>query len=200
MVWALFGSLWGHYSLQTASKVKSDLRFEISDPNYLLIHVHIVYMVWTLLAASEATTASKQPRRSKLSLQMKLGAPIYYMTKFQGIFIIQKSLMSGGGEDDKHDPLTRSAIAARNKDLKICLQVLWFCPMTSQRMIWPAYYQQMGPFKTEWSILIKENSGPRTQNLFTGIGLRSGPIIVDWPHKCMSIAFVKSCVVTLQYY
>ena len=53
-----FGSLRGHHSLQTASEVKSDLRFEISDPNYLLIHVHIAYMVWALLVASEATTAS----------------------------------------------------------------------------------------------------------------------------------------------
>ena len=54
-----FGSLQGHYSLKTASEVKSDLRFEISDPNYLLIHVHIAYMVWAILAASEATTASE---------------------------------------------------------------------------------------------------------------------------------------------
>ena len=58
-----FGSLRGHYSLQTASEVNSDLRFQISDPNYLLIHVHIAYMVWTLLAASKVTTASKQPQR-----------------------------------------------------------------------------------------------------------------------------------------
>ena len=47
----------------TASKqpreVKSDLKFEISDPNYLLIHMHIVYMVWALLVASKATAASK---------------------------------------------------------------------------------------------------------------------------------------------
>ena len=54
-----FGSLRGHHSLQTALEVKSDLRFEISDPNYLLIHVHIAYMVWALLAASKATTSSK---------------------------------------------------------------------------------------------------------------------------------------------
>ena len=33
-----FGSLRGHHNLQKASKVKSDLRFEISDPNYILIH------------------------------------------------------------------------------------------------------------------------------------------------------------------
>ena len=64
-----------------ASDVKSDLRFEISDPNYLLIHVHIVYIVWILFAASEATTASIQPWRSKLSLQVKLVTPIYNMTK-----------------------------------------------------------------------------------------------------------------------
>ena len=70
--------------------------------------MHIVYMVWALLAASEATTASKQPRRSKQSLQVKLVTPIYYMTKFQGSFISQNmSLLT----DYKHDPLTRSAIA-----------------------------------------------------------------------------------------
>ena len=80
---------WGHYSNQTALEVNYNLRFEISDPNYLLIHVHLAYMAWSLLAASEATTASKQPRRSKLSLQVKLVTPIYYMTKFQGIFISQ---------------------------------------------------------------------------------------------------------------
>ena len=40
-----FGSLRGHHSLKTASGVKSDLSFEISDPNYLLIHVHIADMV-----------------------------------------------------------------------------------------------------------------------------------------------------------
>ena len=52
-----FGSLWGHYSLRTASYIKFNLIFEISDPNYLLIHMHIVFIVWVLLAASEATTA-----------------------------------------------------------------------------------------------------------------------------------------------
>ena len=66
-------------------------------------------MVWALLAASEATTASKQPQRSKLSLQVKLVTPIYYMTKFQGIFVSQKMTLQEG--DDKHGPLTRSAIA-----------------------------------------------------------------------------------------
>ena len=40
-----FDSLQGHYSLQTALEVKSDLRFEISDLNYLLAHMHIAYKV-----------------------------------------------------------------------------------------------------------------------------------------------------------
>ena len=66
-----FGSLWGHHSLQTALEVKSDLRFQISDPKYLLIHMHIAYMVWALLAASEATTASQQPWGSNLTSDSK---------------------------------------------------------------------------------------------------------------------------------
>ena len=75
-----FGSLQGHYNLQTASKVKSDLIFKISGPNYLLNHVHIVYMVLALLAASEATTASKQPRRSNLTSDLKSVTPITYLS------------------------------------------------------------------------------------------------------------------------
>ena len=110
-----FGSLWGHYSLQTASEVKLDHRFEISDPNYLLIHVHIVYMVLALLAASEATTASKQPQRSEQSLQVKLVTPIYYNTTFQGTFISQKmTWFPGGGEwwsiDLRASPQVKSII------------------------------------------------------------------------------------------
>ena len=75
-----FGSLRGHHNLQTASEVKSDLRFEISDPNYLHIHVHIAYMVLSPLAASEATTASKQPRRSNLTSDLKSVTPITYLS------------------------------------------------------------------------------------------------------------------------
>ena len=36
--------LGGCYDLQTASEVRSDLGFEISDLNYLHIHVHIAYI------------------------------------------------------------------------------------------------------------------------------------------------------------
>ena len=63
---------------------KSGLRFEISDVGYLDIHVHIAYMVWIILTASEATTASaatiasKQPQRSNLISV----SPISYVTMF----------------------------------------------------------------------------------------------------------------------
>ena len=81
-----FGSLRGHYGLQTASEVRSDLRFEISDLNYLHIHVHITYMFWAhfeaLLVASEATTASKWPQRSKLISDLEFVAQIAYATMF----------------------------------------------------------------------------------------------------------------------
>ena len=66
-----FGSLRGHHILQTASEFDFDLRFEVSVPNYLLIHVHIAYMIWGLLAASKATTTSKQPQRSNLNSYLK---------------------------------------------------------------------------------------------------------------------------------
>ena len=39
----------------TALEDKSGLRFDISDLNYLRIHVHIACMVWILLTASEAS-------------------------------------------------------------------------------------------------------------------------------------------------
>ena len=64
---SVISGLWGHCSLQTTSEIKYDLRFEISDLNYLLILVHIAYVVWTLSTASEATTASKHPRRSDMT-------------------------------------------------------------------------------------------------------------------------------------
>ena len=49
----------------------------------------VVYMVWALLAASEATTASKQPWRSNLSMQVKLGTQMCYAINFQDIFVTQ---------------------------------------------------------------------------------------------------------------
>ena len=75
-----FDSLGGHYGLQAASEVRSDLRFEISDLNCLHIHVDIAYMVLTLLMASESTMASKQPRRSHLTSDFKSMAQTTYAT------------------------------------------------------------------------------------------------------------------------
>ena len=86
VAWAFFDSLGGHYSLQTASEVKYDLRFEISDLNYLHIHVHIAYMFWAhfegLLLSSEATTASKWPQISNLTSDLEFVAQIAYETMF----------------------------------------------------------------------------------------------------------------------
>ena len=79
--------------------------------------MHIAYIAH--FGGPEATTASKQPRRSKLSLQVKLVSPIYYITKFQGIFISHKMTLFPG--DDKHDPLTRSAIAPLVKTIIVLL-------------------------------------------------------------------------------
>ena len=65
MVWAHFAASKSTTSSKQPRKSKSDLKFQISDPIYImLIHVHIVVFH---LAASEATTASKQPQRSNLT-------------------------------------------------------------------------------------------------------------------------------------
>ena len=84
-----FGSLRGCYDLKTVSEDRSDLRFKISDLNYLHIHVHIAYMFWThfegFLVASEATTASKQPRKARssdLTSDLEFVAQIAYATMF----------------------------------------------------------------------------------------------------------------------
>ena len=76
MVWTILAAS----EVTTALEVKSDLRFEISNPNYLPIYVHIAYMVWALLAASEATTASKQPQKSNLTSVLKSVTPITYLS------------------------------------------------------------------------------------------------------------------------
>ena len=59
-------------------EVKSGLRFEMSDLNYLHIHVHIAYIAH--FGGSEATTASKQPRRSNLTSDLKSVTPITYLS------------------------------------------------------------------------------------------------------------------------
>ena len=49
--------------------------------NYLLIHVHITYMVWALLAASKAPSSSKQPLRSNMTSDLKSVTPITYLSE-----------------------------------------------------------------------------------------------------------------------
>ena len=65
---------------KTASEVRSDLRFEISDLNYLHIHVHIAHMFWphfeAPLVASEATAASKWPQSSNFTSDLESVAQI----------------------------------------------------------------------------------------------------------------------------
>ena len=67
-------------------EVKSDLRFEMSDVNYLHIHVHIAYMFWAhfegLLVTPEATTASKQPQSSHLTSDLEFVAQTSYDAMF----------------------------------------------------------------------------------------------------------------------
>ena len=46
-----FGEMQSEMKLRGTEKPVSDLRFEINDPKYLLIHVHIVYMTWALFAS-----------------------------------------------------------------------------------------------------------------------------------------------------
>ena len=50
-------------------------------PNFLRTHVHIAFMLRALLAASEASTAHKEPRRSNLTSEMKSVTSITYVTK-----------------------------------------------------------------------------------------------------------------------
>ena len=58
------------------------LKFEISDLNYLHIHVHIIYIVpygvcWPL---RPVTTAFKQPQRSNLTWDLKSVTPTTYLS------------------------------------------------------------------------------------------------------------------------
>ena len=62
----------GPIDLRAAMAVKLDsLACTASE---LLIHMHITYMVWALLAASEATSSSKQPE-VKYDLRFEISDP-----------------------------------------------------------------------------------------------------------------------------
>ena len=58
-----------------SERVKSDLRFEISDLNYLHIHVHIAYIFWAHFVASEATTASETASEFRSDLRFGIYGP-----------------------------------------------------------------------------------------------------------------------------
>ena len=74
-----YGSLRGHHSLETAWEVKSDLRFEISDPNYLFIHVRIVYMVWALFGSLQGHYSLQTALEAKCDLGFEISEPNYQL-------------------------------------------------------------------------------------------------------------------------
>ena len=71
----IFEDFWGQYDLQTVSEVTSDLRFEISDLNYLHIHVHIAYMFLAHFVASEASKAFKTALEVNSDLRFGIYVP-----------------------------------------------------------------------------------------------------------------------------
>ena len=75
--------LWGRLEAAVASEPNKGTKDWSQLPK---IHVHIAYMFWAsfeaLLVASEATTASKRPRRSDLTSDLEFVAQIAYATMF----------------------------------------------------------------------------------------------------------------------
>ena len=128
-----FGSLQGHYSLQTASEVKFYLIFQISDPNYLLIHEHIAFMVWALLAASEATTASKQPWRSNLTSDLKSVTPITYLSMcilfiWYGPFMAASEATTASKQPRRSNLTSYLKSVTPNTYLSMCILLIWYGP------------------------------------------------------------------------
>ena len=110
MVWALFGSLWGHCSLQTASEVKSDLRFKISDPNYLLIHVHVVDMVGALVGSLWGHYSLQTASEVKnWGCRWNWWPKFTIWPSFKVSLLVQKWLC-GQEEEENHRPLTCVAL------------------------------------------------------------------------------------------
>ena len=63
----LYDGLRGHYSLKTASEVKYDIRFYISDLNYMYI-----LLLCSTLMASRVGTASKTASEAKSDLRFEI--------------------------------------------------------------------------------------------------------------------------------
>ena len=115
------------------SEVKSHLRFEISYPNYLLIHVHIAYMLWALLAASKATKANKQTQRSNLTSDLKSVTPNYLLIYVHIADMVWTLLASSEATTASKQP----QISNLTSDLKsvtpvtylsMCILINWFGP------------------------------------------------------------------------
>ena len=67
-----FCYLCGHYSFQTASKIKWDIKYTLISMGILLIWLRPFWCLW-------ATTAFKQPWRSNLTLDLKSVTPFTYV-------------------------------------------------------------------------------------------------------------------------
>ena len=63
--------------------------------------------------------ASKQPRRPKMRLQVKSGATIYYMTKFQDILVSQNSWLQW----NPHFCVTQSSKKCTKQGLLTCVAI-----------------------------------------------------------------------------
>ena len=93
---ALWTGVLQEFSLSYYSFIFQKNWFRFPEINSPLSHLSTTYATESLLighAISQISfgslRASKQTRRSKLRLQVKLVTPIYIMTKFEGIFIGQ---------------------------------------------------------------------------------------------------------------
>ena len=73
-------------------------------PNYLLIHVHITYMVWTLLAASEATSSFRQPE-VKYVLRFEISDPNYILINVHIAYMVWVLLAASEATTDSKQPL-----------------------------------------------------------------------------------------------
>ena len=60
----------------TASEIKCGLRFEISGPNYLLIHMHIAHMIWALMACHHSLQTASEV---KFDLRFGISDPNYLL-------------------------------------------------------------------------------------------------------------------------
>ena len=87
-VWMNFGNLWGHSSLQTASEVKSDLRFKIRDSNYLLIYVPIVDLVRALFGILWGHYRLQTASEVKSALRFEISDPMYLLIDMHIIYMV----------------------------------------------------------------------------------------------------------------